>query len=181
MVERRRECWRVGGGGGGEVVVAEAGGERRGGVMVARKVAKGGSFGGEGLFAEVPEGRRVTADAGEERVLWHAVRLAAQIGVAVKGGADLGVYTVQAALDQHPKWVCIKVEEAVAIGFHIQPAKSTAYSPEGDPGFFAEEMLGAHGELDFIVVLGVPVGKAEAVAAEKLEKLLLYGLQQPHK
>ncbi|KAK3278581.1 hypothetical protein CYMTET_13486 [Cymbomonas tetramitiformis] len=63
------------------------------------------------------------------------------------------------------------VEEAVAIGLHIQPAKSAAYSPEGDPGFFAEEMPGARGELDFLNVLGVPVGKAEAVSAEMLRKV----------
>ncbi|KAK3278086.1 hypothetical protein CYMTET_13949 [Cymbomonas tetramitiformis] len=35
---------------------------------------------------------------------------AAQIGVAVEEGADLGVHTVQAALDQHPEWVCVKVD-----------------------------------------------------------------------
>ncbi|KAK3275075.1 hypothetical protein CYMTET_16777 [Cymbomonas tetramitiformis] len=77
----------------------------------------------------------------------------AQIGVAVKGAAC---------------GTC--VEEAVAIGLHIQPAKSAAYSPEGDPGFFMEEMPGARGELDFINVLGVPVGKVEAVVAEMLKK-----------
>eukprot|EP00854_Cymbomonas_tetramitiformis_P034038 gene34038-biopygen5670 len=309
----------------------------------------------EGLFAEAPEGRRVTAGAGEERVLRDAVRLvkalelewrvfddvmrnvprasgpgssqwrwehlwavhvsggrdalleddlgvnvrpiacrevlrklvakvfckqraeafrsrfcgrpedgvqgprAVQIGVAVKGGAELGVHTVQAALDRHPEWVCVKVdakntftavhreavfeaierdlpelwawtdlcdgveanlgfrlqgvdgsavleriqerhpqvivmaylddghligppavamaaydtyvEEAVAIGLHIQPAKSAAYSPEGDPGVFAQEMPGARGELAIINVLGVPVGKAEAVSAEMLRKV----------
>eukprot|EP00854_Cymbomonas_tetramitiformis_P034245 gene34245-biopygen22137 len=35
---------------------------------------------------------------------------AAQVGVAVKGGADLGVHVVQAALDQHPEWVCVKAD-----------------------------------------------------------------------
>ncbi|KAK3245707.1 hypothetical protein CYMTET_44747 [Cymbomonas tetramitiformis] len=206
----------------------------------------------EGLFAEAPEGRRVTAGAGEERVLRDAVRLvkvgqlgkaakrlelaklasateetlrrleqlhpagtgrrrevegprAVQIGVAVKGGAELGVHTVQAALDRHPEWAVLEriqerhpqvivmaylddghligppavamaaydtyVEEAVAIGLHIQPAKSAAYSPEGDPGVFAQEMPGARGELAIINVLGVPVGKAEAVSAEMLRKV----------
>ncbi|KAK3268266.1 hypothetical protein CYMTET_23227, partial [Cymbomonas tetramitiformis] len=62
------------------------------------------------------------------------------------------------------------VEEAVAIGLHIQPAKSAAYSPEGGPGCFAEEMPGARAELNFINVLGVPVGKAEAVSAEIVKK-----------
>ncbi|KAK3268262.1 hypothetical protein CYMTET_23223 [Cymbomonas tetramitiformis] len=64
------------------------------------------------------------------------------------------------------------VEEAVAIGLHIQPAKSAAYSPEGDPGCFAEEMPGAHAELNFINVLGVPVWKAEAEDAEALRDLV---------
>ncbi|KAK3239377.1 hypothetical protein CYMTET_50695 [Cymbomonas tetramitiformis] len=183
-------------------------------------------------------------------------KLVAKIGVAVKGGADLGVHTVQAALDQHPEWVCVKVdaknaftavhreavfeaierdfpelwawtnlcygveanlgfrlggvdgsvmrfvksregaqqvvlgravtgaaydtyvEEAVAVSLHIQPAKSAAYSPEGDPGFFAEEMPGARGELDFINVLGVPVGNAEAVSAEMLRKSLQAAMQK---
>ncbi|KAK3268467.1 hypothetical protein CYMTET_23032 [Cymbomonas tetramitiformis] len=62
------------------------------------------------------------------------------------------------------------LEEAVAVGLQIQPTKSAAYSPEGDVGCFAEEMPGARGELDFINVLGMPVGKAEAVAAEMLKR-----------
>ncbi|KAK3280737.1 hypothetical protein CYMTET_11433 [Cymbomonas tetramitiformis] len=194
---------------------------------------------------------------------------AAQVGVAVKGGADLGVHVVQAALDQHPEWVCVKADaknafnavhreavfEAIErdfpelwawtdlwygveanLGFRLgnadgsvmrfiklrenaqqgdplgppylaaplqavlervqerhlavvvmaylddvhligppvlaaaAPTKSAAYSPEGDVGCFADEMPGARGELDFINVLGVPVGKAEAVAAEMLKK-----------
>ncbi|KAK3236141.1 hypothetical protein CYMTET_53701, partial [Cymbomonas tetramitiformis] len=40
----------------------------------------------------------------------HGGLRAAQIGVAVKGGADLGVHTVQAALDRHPEWVCVKAD-----------------------------------------------------------------------
>ncbi|KAK3256715.1 hypothetical protein CYMTET_34163 [Cymbomonas tetramitiformis] len=56
---------------------------------------------------------------------------AAQIGAAVKGGADLGVYLLQAALDRHPAWVFAKPE-----------------APRG------------RWELDFIDVMGVQVGKA---------------------
>ncbi|KAK3263561.1 hypothetical protein CYMTET_27644 [Cymbomonas tetramitiformis] len=40
----------------------------------------------------------------------HGGLRAAQIGVAVKGGADLGVHTVQAALDRHPEWVYVKAD-----------------------------------------------------------------------
>ncbi|KAK3258495.1 hypothetical protein CYMTET_32472 [Cymbomonas tetramitiformis] len=40
----------------------------------------------------------------------HGGPRAAQIGVAVKGGADLGVHTVQAPLDWHPEWVCVKAD-----------------------------------------------------------------------
>ena len=47
-------------------------------------------------------GRRQDNDRGGQQ--------AAQIRVAVKGGADLGVYTVQAALDRHPEWVCVKAD-----------------------------------------------------------------------
>ncbi|KAK3238690.1 hypothetical protein CYMTET_51318 [Cymbomonas tetramitiformis] len=216
----------------------------------------------------------------------HGGLRAAQIGVAVKGGADLGVHTVQAALDRHPEWVCVKadarnafnavhreamfeaierdfpelwawtdlcygvdanlgfrlggidgsvmrfvkskegtqqgdplgplylaaplqvvlervqeghpsvvifaylddafflgppveavlayetyMEEAVAIGLDIQPVKSAAFSPEGDASCFEAGMPGARGELDFIDVLGVPVGKAEAVSVEMLKKV----------
>ncbi|KAK3242347.1 hypothetical protein CYMTET_47966 [Cymbomonas tetramitiformis] len=211
---------------------------------------------------------------------------AAQIGVAVKGGADLGVHTVQAALDRHPEWVCVKadarnafnavhreamfeaierdfpelwawtdlcygveanlgfrlggaddsamrfvkskegtqqgdplgplylagplqmvlervqerhpgmvisaylddaflmgppnivalaygtyMEEVAAIGLDIQPVKSAAFSPEGDASCFEDGMPGARGELDFIDVLVVPVGKAEAVSAEMSKKV----------
>ncbi|KAK3281653.1 hypothetical protein CYMTET_10568 [Cymbomonas tetramitiformis] len=35
---------------------------------------------------------------------------AVQVGVAVKGGADLCVHTVQAAFDQHPEWVYGKAD-----------------------------------------------------------------------
>ncbi|KAK3289147.1 hypothetical protein CYMTET_3418 [Cymbomonas tetramitiformis] len=216
----------------------------------------------------------------------HGGLRAAQIGVAVKGGADLGVHTVQAALDRHPEWVCVKadarnafnavhreamfeaierdfpelwawtdlcygvdanlgfrlggvdgsvmrfvkskegaqqgdplgplylaaplqvvlervqeghpsvvifaylddafflgppveaalvydtyMEEAVAIGLDIQPVKSAAFWPEGDASCFEAGMPGARGELDFIDVLGVPVGKAEAVSVEMLKKV----------
>ncbi|KAK3273068.1 hypothetical protein CYMTET_18671 [Cymbomonas tetramitiformis] len=141
----------------------------------------------------------------------HGGLRAAHIGVAVKGGADLGVHTVQAALDRHPEWVCVKadarnafneerhpsvvifaylddafflgppveaalayetyMEEAVAIGLDIQPVKSAAFSPEGDASCFEAGMPGARGELDFIDVLGVPVGKAEAVSVEMLKKV----------
>ncbi|KAK3276043.1 hypothetical protein CYMTET_15858 [Cymbomonas tetramitiformis] len=216
----------------------------------------------------------------------HGGLRAAQIGVAVKGGADLGVHTVQAALDRHPEWVCVKadarnafnavhreamfeaierdfpelwawtdlcygvdanlgfrlggvdgsvmrfvkskegtqqgdplgplylaaplqvvlervqeghpsvvifaylddafflgppveaalayetyMEEAVAIGLDVHPVKSAAFSPEGDATCFEAGMPGARGELDFIDVLGVPVGKAEAVNVEMLKKV----------
>ncbi|KAK3250745.1 hypothetical protein CYMTET_39884 [Cymbomonas tetramitiformis] len=67
------------------------------------------------------------------------------------------------------------LEEGVAVGLEIQPTKSVAYSPEGDVGNFVKEMPGVRGELDFINVLGVPVGKAEAVVAEMLKKDLLPG------
>ncbi|KAK3252909.1 hypothetical protein CYMTET_37815 [Cymbomonas tetramitiformis] len=187
-------------------------------------------------------GRRQDNDRGGLR--------AARIGVAVKGRADLGVHTVQAALDRHPEWVRVKadaknafnavhreamfeaierdfpelwawtdlcygveanlgpivervqgrhpnvvissylddafflgplivvaraygiyMEEAVAIGPDIQPMKSAVFLPEGDASCFADEMPGARGELDFVNVLGVPVGKAEAVSAEMLRKV----------
>ncbi|KAK3237100.1 hypothetical protein CYMTET_52795 [Cymbomonas tetramitiformis] len=36
---------------------------------------------------------------------------AIQVGVAVEGGADLCVHTVQAAFDRHPEWVCVKADE----------------------------------------------------------------------
>ncbi|KAK3278616.1 hypothetical protein CYMTET_13456 [Cymbomonas tetramitiformis] len=63
------------------------------------------------------------------------------------------------------------MEEAVAIGLDIQPVKSVAFSPEGDASCFEAGMPGARGELDFIDVLGVPVGKAEAVSVEMLKKV----------
>ncbi|KAK3251844.1 hypothetical protein CYMTET_38837 [Cymbomonas tetramitiformis] len=63
------------------------------------------------------------------------------------------------------------MEEAVAIGLDIQPVKSAAFSPEGDASCFEAGMPGARGELDFIDVLGVPVGKAEAVSVEMLKKV----------
>ncbi|KAK3256138.1 hypothetical protein CYMTET_34710 [Cymbomonas tetramitiformis] len=63
------------------------------------------------------------------------------------------------------------MEEAVAIGLDIRPAKSAAFSPEGDASCFEVGMPGARGELDFINVLGVPVGKAEAVSAEMLKRV----------
>eukprot|EP00854_Cymbomonas_tetramitiformis_P034229 gene34229-biopygen21595 len=185
-----------------------------------------------------------------------------QIGVAVKGGVDIGVHTVQAALDRHPGWVCIKADarnafnavhreavfEAVerdfselwawtdlcygveaSVGFRIgsadgsvgetvlervqegQPevvvlaylddvllmgpllATAGAYDAyvdgggrdwpshsackvggllaKADTGFLAEEMPGARGELDFINILGEPVGKPEVVTAEMLRKV----------
>ncbi|KAK3287022.1 hypothetical protein CYMTET_5432 [Cymbomonas tetramitiformis] len=37
-------------------------------------------------------------------------KLVAKIGVVVKGGAELWVHTVQAALDQHPEWVRVKAD-----------------------------------------------------------------------
>ncbi|KAK3258186.1 hypothetical protein CYMTET_32760 [Cymbomonas tetramitiformis] len=40
----------------------------------------------------------------------HGGLRAAQIGVAVKGGANLGIRTVQGALDRHPEWVCVKAD-----------------------------------------------------------------------
>ncbi|KAK3262306.1 hypothetical protein CYMTET_28829 [Cymbomonas tetramitiformis] len=63
------------------------------------------------------------------------------------------------------------MEEAATIGLDIQPVKSAAFSPEGDASCFADGMPGARGELDFMDVLGVPVGKAEAVSAEMLKKV----------
>ncbi|KAK3241179.1 hypothetical protein CYMTET_49033 [Cymbomonas tetramitiformis] len=63
------------------------------------------------------------------------------------------------------------MEEAVAIGLDIQPVKSAAFSPEGDASCFEAGMPGARGELDFIDVLGVPVGMAEAVSVEMLKKV----------
>ncbi|KAK3253169.1 hypothetical protein CYMTET_37561 [Cymbomonas tetramitiformis] len=55
---------------------------------------------------------------------------AIQVRVAVKGGADLCVHTVQAALDQHPEWLCVKVDAKNAF----------------------DGMPGARGELGFIDV-----------------------------
>ncbi|KAK3263238.1 hypothetical protein CYMTET_27945 [Cymbomonas tetramitiformis] len=179
----------------------------------------------------------------------HGGLRAAQIGVAVKGGADLGVHTV---LDRHPEWVCVKadarnafnavhveamfeaiqrdfpelwawtdlcygvetnlgfrlggvdgserypsvvifaylddafflgppvvaalayetyMEEVVAISLDIQPVKPAAFSLEEDTSCFEVGMPGARGRLDFINVLGVPVGKAKAVSAEMLRKV----------
>ncbi|KAK3238414.1 hypothetical protein CYMTET_51572 [Cymbomonas tetramitiformis] len=65
------------------------------------------------------------------------------------------------------------MEEAVAIGLDIQPVKSAAFSPEGDAICFEVGMPGARGELDFIDVLWVPVGKAEAARREGVERLAL--------
>ncbi|KAK3277903.1 hypothetical protein CYMTET_14123 [Cymbomonas tetramitiformis] len=96
------------------------------------------------------------------------VGAAGEIGAGEQGGRGLRVAQIGVAVKGAACGTC--VEEAVAIGLHIQPAKSAAYSPEGDPGFFMEEMPGARGELDFINVLGVPVGKVEAVVAEMLKK-----------
>ncbi|KAK3233741.1 hypothetical protein CYMTET_55985 [Cymbomonas tetramitiformis] len=163
----------------------------------------------------------------------HGGLQAVQMGVAVKGGADLGVHAVEAALDRHPEWICVKADaknafnavhheamfeaierdfpehkvlervqerhpsviisaylddalflgppivaalvygtymEEAAIGLDIQLMKSAAFSPAGDASCFEAGMPGAWGEVDFIDVLGVPVGKAEAVSAEMLKK-----------
>ncbi|KAK3245180.1 hypothetical protein CYMTET_45237 [Cymbomonas tetramitiformis] len=156
----------------------------------------------EELHAEAPGDRRATAEADEERVLRDAVRLddehdglrAIQVGVVVKGGADLGVHTavLERVQERHPAVVIcaylddawfmgppadaalasgVYMEEAAAIGLDIQPMKSAAFSPVGDTSCFADCMPGARGDLDFIDVLGVPVGKAEAVSAEMLKKV----------
>ncbi|KAK3263560.1 hypothetical protein CYMTET_27643 [Cymbomonas tetramitiformis] len=63
------------------------------------------------------------------------------------------------------------MEEAVTIGLDVQPVKLAAFSPEGDASCVEVGMPGARGELDFIYVLGVPVGKAEAVSTEMLKKV----------
>eukprot|EP00854_Cymbomonas_tetramitiformis_P034151 gene34151-biopygen16581 len=185
----------------------------------------------------------------------------AQIGVAVKGGVDLGVHTVQAALDRHPEWaverdsgrssgrgrtsamgskrasgsgwgvlmarlvrfvkswegaqqrdswgplylaaplqtalervqegqpeviVLAYLDDALLVGppfatagaydaysdsSWVPPCKVGDLLDEADTGFLAEEMPGARGELDFINILGEPVGKPEVVTAEMLRKV----------
>ncbi|KAK3273248.1 hypothetical protein CYMTET_18494, partial [Cymbomonas tetramitiformis] len=40
----------------------------------------------------------------------HGGLRAVQVGVAVKGRVDLCVHTLQAALDRHPEWVCVKAD-----------------------------------------------------------------------
>ncbi|KAK3256631.1 hypothetical protein CYMTET_34248 [Cymbomonas tetramitiformis] len=52
---------------------------------------------------------------------------------------------------------------------NIQLMKSAANSPEGDADCFTDGMPCAQGELDFLDVLGVAVGKADAVTTEFLK------------
>ncbi|KAK3233295.1 hypothetical protein CYMTET_56394 [Cymbomonas tetramitiformis] len=157
---------------GGSLVVVRAGalpvgtlevywpGGRRGGgcaVGVAQRCEPVQGVGGGG-----------ERDGKRQREAGARVGAAGEIGAGEQGGRGLRVAQIGVAVKGAACGTC--VEEAVAIGLHIQPAKSAAYSPEGDPGFFMEEMPGVRGELDFINVLGVPVGKAEAVVADMLKK-----------
>ncbi|KAK3233210.1 hypothetical protein CYMTET_56478 [Cymbomonas tetramitiformis] len=107
---------------------------------------------------------------------------AALMGVVVKGGADLGVYTVQAVLDRHPKWVCVKADatqECVECSLPrgrvfdaVERGLPGALGVDG-PLLRVEEMPGAvRGELDFINVLGVPVEWPEAVTAKRQRRSL---------
>ncbi|KAK3256526.1 hypothetical protein CYMTET_34343 [Cymbomonas tetramitiformis] len=137
----------------------------------------------------------------------------AQIGVAVKGGVDLGSTQCRQPLtgtrsgfvkswegaQQRDSWgplylaaplqtalervqegqpeviVLAYLDDALLVGPPDWPSHSACkvgdLLDEADTGFLAEEMPGARGELDFINILGEPVGKPEVVTAEMLRKV----------